>query len=126
MDACTVTFWPYRNRLIPQKPNAAPGPLNVTACFASCTKTCELPNAPTPLASLDASQYSGGNTWGNAQISCNLGSQTTYNSTMNGMYINGNRQTHVRQQGSRWLGLEDLSRISSREGVAPRCGPQRM
>jgi len=95
MDACTVTFWPYRNRLIPQKPNAAPGPLNVTACFASCTKTCELPNAPTPLASLDASQYSGGNTWGNAQISCNLGSQTTYNSTMNGMYINGNRQSVI-------------------------------
>ena len=53
MDACTVTFWPYRNRLIPQKPNAAPGPLNVTACFASCTKTCELRTLPTPLASLD-------------------------------------------------------------------------
>jgi hypothetical protein len=90
MAECTVTFWPYRNRLIPQKLNGGSASLNIAACFASCSTSCELPDAPTPLASLDASQYSGGTTWGNSQITCNLGSETTYNSTMNGMYINGN------------------------------------
>ena len=95
MDACTVTFWPYRNRLVPQKRNGGSASLDIAACFASCSTSCELPNAPTPLASLDAQQYSGGNTWGNSQITCNLGSQTTYDSTMNAMYINGNKESVI-------------------------------
>jgi hypothetical protein len=94
MDACTVNFWPYRNRLIPQI-NYGSASLNISACFAACSTSCELPDAPAPLASLDASQYSGGTTWGNSQIECNLGSETTYDSTMNGMYINGNKASII-------------------------------
>lgn len=91
MDNCTVTFGQYRNRLIPQKRRTN----NIKACFAACSQECELPNAPTPLASLDGSQYTGGNTWGNSKITCNLGSQTTYNEAEQAMHINGNRQSVI-------------------------------
>ena len=91
MDNCTVTFGQYRNRLIPQKRRTD----NIKACFAACLQECERPNAPTPLASLDGSQYTGGNTWGNSKITCNLGSQTTYNEAEQAMHINGNRESVI-------------------------------
>jgi hypothetical protein len=93
MGNCTVQFGQYRNRLIPQG-NTNPA-LDINACWGACTETCNLPDAPAPLASLDGSQYTGGSTWGNDKISCNLGTTTSYDAGKQSFYFDGTQDALV-------------------------------
>lgn len=93
MGNCTVQFGQYRNRLIPQGDTGAA--LDINACWGACTETCELPDAPAPLASLDGSQYTGGSTWGNDKVTCNLGTATTFDASKQSFYIDGTQESLI-------------------------------
>jgi len=93
MKNCTVTFGQYRNRLISQT-DTTPA-FDANACFGACGEECELPDAPTPMASLSGSQYTGGTTWGNDLITCNLGTATTYDAAKQSFYIDGSQESLI-------------------------------
>jgi len=92
MKDCTVGFGKYRNRLVSQESGASS---SINACFGSCDEDCVLPDAPTPLGTLDASGYTGGSKWVGSQMSCDLGSETTYDQASKSFFISGTRNSLI-------------------------------